>query len=1187
MARALESTLKYWLKSFSRDQFKLQGRTVQLSNIDISGDALHASLGLPPAITVSMAKSGKLEIVLPYLSNVQLEPIVVMIDKLDAVLEENDDLDARRSTSSAQASSSSSKGGSYGFAEKIADGMTLQIRTINLLLDTHGSGGGEASWVPPMASITIRNLVLYTTNENWQVVNLKAARDFSNDKSFIYVFKKLEWEYLCMDLLPHPDMFADPSQNKKHDKGGAKRVFFGGERFIDGISGEAYITIQRTEHNRPLGMELQVHITEAVCPVLSEPGLRAVLRFFAGVYVCLNRGDVTPNAQKQSIEAAGRIIVSFMVDHIFLGIKDAGFQLELLMQSLHFSRATVSDGAIAKCLTRLTLGGLILRDTFSRPPCPLVQPSMQDAADEPLHIPDFGKNFCPPIYPLGDQQPPTQDDRVPLMSLHCLKFMPFLPPPEISSHTVIECKPLTIHLQEESCVRISSFLADGGVVNPGDISPDISINSIQFNIKKLEITVPLEPRKPDHPTYFHHHSSSFNGARLQIHNLHFSETPFLKLGLLNLDMDAACFCLWEGQPIDASQKKWSIGASLICLSLETCSNPFGPNPSRIRSSELELWRCIEMRSVCIQVAMVTADGTPLTHVPPRGGVVRVGIACEQYLSNTSIEQLFFVLDLYDYIDDVSVRMAMAGISKPTKIVRSESLDHESLSEKVPADTSISVSVKNLKLTFLESSSVDIQGTPLVQLVGDDLLMKVAHRTLGAAMAISSNLQWEKVQVECAETDTSLSEMRGVFWVQNKRNSNGVPIPFMNISVVHVIPYNPEDTKCRSFRVMACIAGVRLAGGMNYNEALLHRFGILGPDGGPGDDLSRSLHHISSGPLSKLFRPSSPFADDVETRYEGVGSISSSSSSSYLQLDEVNISIELKDWIFALEGAERLKLEVEDSCSREKRSWHTFFESFVVKANGSKNQKVKNSIQGEAHKYPVQDVKVGIEGLKTLKPESPTKGSADQRHSGVDIKIDVVPCEDKAGNITWAVETLKFSAKQPIEVVVRKEELQHVAQMCKLEIDSMGRIAAGILRLLKLDGPVGQATLDQLSRLGSDGFEEIFSPRKVKTDTTTEAPSGSMNRSPSFLAPVDDKESCSCLDPTLASLEAELLESQSNCAELRSSESSSNPHLQQLARKLETMHSLLARLRDQVQVIKERERCTFEMINYRGLEDVLL
>ncbi|XP_035843073.1 uncharacterized protein LOC110923111 isoform X3 [Helianthus annuus] len=132
MARALEYTLKYWFKSFTRDQFKLQGRTVQLSNLDISGDVLHTSLGLPPALTVSMAKSGKLEIV--------IMPIVVQIDKLALVLEENDNVDSHRSTSSAQAPSSSSKSSGYGFAEKIADGMTLQIQTVNLLLKTHGGG---------------------------------------------------------------------------------------------------------------------------------------------------------------------------------------------------------------------------------------------------------------------------------------------------------------------------------------------------------------------------------------------------------------------------------------------------------------------------------------------------------------------------------------------------------------------------------------------------------------------------------------------------------------------------------------------------------------------------------------------------------------------------------------------------------------------------------------------------------------------------------------------------------------------------------------------------------------------------------------------------------------------------------------------------------------------------------------
>lgn len=32
------------------------------------------------------------------------------------------------------------------------------------------------------------------------------------------------------------------------------------------------ITVQRTELNSPLGLEVQLHITEAVCPALSEPG---------------------------------------------------------------------------------------------------------------------------------------------------------------------------------------------------------------------------------------------------------------------------------------------------------------------------------------------------------------------------------------------------------------------------------------------------------------------------------------------------------------------------------------------------------------------------------------------------------------------------------------------------------------------------------------------------------------------------------------------------------------------------------------------------------------------------------------------------------------------------------------------------------------------------------------------------
>ncbi|KDO52937.1 hypothetical protein CISIN_1g000969mg [Citrus sinensis] len=892
IARALEYTFKYWLKSFSRDQFKLQGRTAQLSNLDINGDALHASMGLPPALHVTTAKLGKLEIILPSsVSNVQIEPIVLQVDRLDLVLEENPDKDACNYASSTPTPTGSSKGSGYGFADKIADGMTLQVNTVNLLLVTRGGAqrDGGASWTPPMASITIRNLVLCTTNENWQVVNLKEARDFSLNKKFIYVFKKLEWETLSVDLLPHPDMFADGSiarsnEGASHrDEDGAKRAFFGGERFIEGISAQAYITVQRTELNSPLGLEVQLHVTEAVCPALSEPGLRALLRFLSGLYVCLNRDDVDLTTQQLSTEAAGRSLVSIVVDHIFLCIKDAEFQLELLMQSLFFSRATVSDGETASNLTKITVAGLFLRDTFSRPPSTLVQPSMQAVSEDLVLIPDFAKDFCPVICPLGDQQWQINKG-VPLICLHTLQVKPSPAPPSFASRTVISCQPLMIHLQEESCLRISSFLADGILVNHGAVLPDSSVNSLAFYLEDLDITVPLDMNKLDNHARQRNLTahSSFAGARLHIKKLFFSESPSLKLRLLHLEKDPACFCLWEDQPIDASQRKWTAGASHLSLSLETCTSITGS-----QNSNSGLWKCVELKDACIEVAMVSADGKPLTVVPPPGGVVRIGVACQQYLSNTSVEQLFFVLDIYTYFGRVSEKIVRVGKNKSAMKSGNESLGVK-LMENAPNDTAVSLAVKDLQLRFLEPSSMNIEGMPLVQFVGEDMFIKVTHRTLGGAVAVSSTILWESVEVDCVDTEENLPhengillppsescpqdigngypQLRAVFWVHKKGkhrlNDSAYAMPFLDMSMVHVIPLSEGDRECHSLSLSACISGVRLGGGMNYAEALLHRFGILGPDGGPGEGLSKGIEHLSEGPLSKLFKASPLSVEDV-------------------------------------------------------------------------------------------------------------------------------------------------------------------------------------------------------------------------------------------------------------------------------------------------------------------------------------
>lgn len=591
-------------------------------------------------------------------------------------------------------------------------------------------------------------------------------------------------------------------------------------------------------------------------------------------------------------------------------------------------------------------------------------------------------------------------------------------------------------------MRISSFLADGIVVNPGDLLPDSSVNSLEFNANGFDITVPLDSGKPSYPSDSGKNISSqrsFAGARLHIENLLFSESPSLKLKLLNLEKDPACFSLWEDQPIDASQKKWTAGASLISLSLETYNDSTGIRNSPKSSSEL--WRCVELKDGCIEVAMATADGSPLIDVPPPGGIVRVGVACHQYLSNTSVEQLFFVLDLCEYFGRVSEKIVLIGKDNHLKEIGNEFLGGN-LIEKVPGDTAVSVVVKDLQLRFLEASSIDIQGMPLVQFVGENLFIKVTHRTLGGALAISSSLRWDRVEVECADTERNSPHVNGmvqssikngllagnghpqlkpVFWVQNQRDcqsnlqSNGiaVAVPFLDISTVSVIPYNAKDMECHSVSVSACIAGVRLGGGMNYAEALLHRFGILGPDGGPGEGLSKGLDRLSAGPLSKLFNATPLIVDELKEKKSKFpytlwcfslffifsflfssemwlscishscisfsylilcfplsfvsldGSSADAEHSGILHLgtpDDMDVTIELKDWLFALEGvddmAEKWWFSNSEDSSREERCWHTTFQSLQVKAKTSPKHMVNG--KGKSHrtqKNPIELVMV--------------------------------------------------------------------------------------------------------------------------------------------------------------------------------------------------------------------------------------
>jgi hypothetical protein len=160
-----------------------------------------------------------------------------------------------------------------------------------------------------------------------------------------------------------------------------------------------------------------------------------------------------------------------------------------------------------------------------------------------------------------------------------------------------------------------------------------------------------------------------------------------------------------------------------------------------------------------------------------------------------------------------------------------------------------------------------------------------------------------------------------------------------------------------------------------------------------------------------------------------------------------------------------------------------------------------------------DLQAGIEGLEAIKPRLSNKLIGNRKlcnnqsgvglnntnaigDQGVDVEATMVLGEDEIEGTKWMMDNVKFSVKEPvgtlvsvfvqtclelaaltltiyihlnmqIEAVAKKEELEHLAMICRSEADAMGRITAGILRLLKLDKSLGHGTIEQLRNLGME------------------------------------------------------------------------------------------------------------------------
>ena len=99
-----------------------------------------------------------------------------------------------------------------------------------------------------------------------------------------------------------------------------------------------------------------------------------------------------------------------------------------------------------------------------------------------------------------------------------------------------------------------------------------------------------------------------------------------------------------------------------------------------------------------------------------------------------------------------------------------------------------------------------------------------------------------------------------------------------------------------------------------------------------------------------------------------GALGSGSGDAFAHLgtpDDIDVSIELRDWLFALEGregvAERWESIEDEDIGREERCWHTNFRSFRVVAKSTPKLVDPNETETKngARKFPVDSIIVSI------------------------------------------------------------------------------------------------------------------------------------------------------------------------------------------------------------------------------------
>ncbi|XP_039253730.2 bridge-like lipid transfer protein family member 3B isoform X1 [Styela clava] len=176
--------LSKFAKNLSADKINLSTLRGEgeLNNLELDCIALQNVMNLPTWLQINRASCNRVHVKIPW-TKLKTSPICIFLDSVEVEMITCEKPRAPNGPSPIQASASSGDT-SYGFTEKVLEGMTVNINSISVNFTSAAFN----------ATFQLSQLLVLSTNPKWEKTDLRLSRITDKTLGQVLTFKKISWQ---------------------------------------------------------------------------------------------------------------------------------------------------------------------------------------------------------------------------------------------------------------------------------------------------------------------------------------------------------------------------------------------------------------------------------------------------------------------------------------------------------------------------------------------------------------------------------------------------------------------------------------------------------------------------------------------------------------------------------------------------------------------------------------------------------------------------------------------------------------------------------------------------------------------------------------------------------------------------------------------------------------------------------